>query len=278
MGGTREVWIAATALASVLAAQEVAAQAKSGVVQVKIADVNAQLPGGKITPLHIGDAVFADQKITTGPNGRAKLIMLDRSALLVGPNSDITIESFEFDQSQSVGSMTIEAAKGLFRFVGGLVSKRRPVQIRTRVGTIGIRGAVVVINFTENGGLEIFFMYGNEATFDPDTGGEAAHLNQPGYKMTIDPSGNTSVSVASVTEMDGVLRNLEGAPGSELPGVANVQPINQVNPQILELLETDASDVETRIDEIHDGSDVTFDDVLQTLDDLAVEAAGTGGM
>lgn len=277
MGGTKEVWIAATALATVLAAQQdAAAQAKSGVVQVKIADVQSQQAGGKLTPIRIGDSVFANQKIQTGRNGRAKIILLDRSSLLIGPNSEVTIESFEFDQKESVGAMSIEAAKGLFRFVGGLVSKRRPVQVRTSVGTIGIRGAVVVISKNDDGSIDMYFMYGDEATFDPDSGGEGAHLNKPGFKMTIDPSGGTSVSEASIEELDRVLRNLEGEPGSTPPVLADTQVINRASPDVLELFESEPGRVQDLLEDLNNESGADFDRIQEALERLGVGPGGTG--
>ncbi len=275
MGGTREVWIAATALAAVLAAQEAAAQNKSGVVAVKLAGVDARMPGGKLTPINIGDAVFANQVIRTGPRGRAKINMIDRSALLIGPNSEITIESFEFDREEGLGSMTIEAAKGLFRFVGGLVSKRHPVQIRTSYGTIGIRGAVVLIAMNDDGSIDVYFLYGDEASFQSNSG-DSEQISKPGYKLHVDASGNVSVVEASQEELDNVQKTLESPDGGGA-APARTLTINDATPEMMEVTESEISALEQRLEDLDNESGANFDAVQEVVEQLGLSAGGSGG-
>lgn len=276
MGGTREIWVTATALATVLAAQQAAAESRSGVVQVKIANVDAQKVGSGIKPINVGDPVFADQTIRTGARGRAKVVLLDRSSLLVGPNSEITIESFEFDQEKSIGSMTLEAAKGLFRFVGGLVSKREPVRLRTPVATIGIRGAVVMVSINEDGSADVYFMYGDEVTVESTAGGESGSLNRPGYRMRIAPDGTITTTEVSAAELAVIAGGLEGPPGAPQPEVPSVVRLNDVTPDIVEIFENEPGTLQNLIEDLNNESGTSFDEVQETLEQLGVIPEGSG--
>ncbi|MGE0484954.1 MAG: FecR domain-containing protein [Gammaproteobacteria bacterium] len=276
MGGTREVWVAATALATVLAAQQGVAAERSGVVQVRIADVNVQGAGGKLTPINVGDPVFADQVLRTGPRGRAKVVLLDRSAILLGPSSEVTVRRFSYDREEGVGELALEAAKGLFRFVGGVLSKRRPVQLATAHGTIGIRGAVVVVKTNDDGSQDVYFMYGDEATWDPANGGETAHLNKPGYRMHIGADGGVSIDEAPLAELDDLLRGLEGEPGSPTPALAGTEVFNQVSPEVLELFEAEPGRVQELLRDLNNDPGADFDRTREVLDRLGVGPGGTG--
>ncbi len=92
--------------------------------------------------LTVGTNVFTQERIVTGERGQAQMLFLDESALTIGPNSDMVLDEFVYDPDAQTGSLVINATKGVFRLVGGKISKKNPVLLKTPTATIGIRGAL----------------------------------------------------------------------------------------------------------------------------------------
>src|SRR3990172_8864881 len=107
----------------------------------------APISGERI--IHIGADVFRSERILTDANGRAQLLFLDGSALTVAPNSDLVIDEFVYDPATGAGRLTMTAAKGLLRFVGGQLSKQDAVRINTPTAGIGIRGGIGIVQIGE---------------------------------------------------------------------------------------------------------------------------------
>src|SRR5262245_66238789 len=76
--------------------------------------------------LHVGVDVQANEVVTTGANDRAHLLFLDGSSLTVGPQARLTIDRFVYDTNTRAGVLAINASQGVFRFVGGKISKTSP--------------------------------------------------------------------------------------------------------------------------------------------------------
>lgn len=92
------------------------------------------------SPVVLGDNIYANDRIVSDSRGNAQIIFVDKSVLTIGPNTNIVIDKFVYDPDKSVGTMILNSTKGVFRFVGGALSKKKAVKFRTPVGTIGIRG------------------------------------------------------------------------------------------------------------------------------------------
>lgn len=104
---------------------------------------SAQAQGGPVRKLAEGDPVFAGERIRTGAGTVLQLEFTDKSRFTLGPNAEFEVERF----SQSAGASGEDAFssrifKGAFRFVSGLIArkKRENVRINVAVATIGIRG------------------------------------------------------------------------------------------------------------------------------------------
>ena len=87
-----------------------------------------------------GAGVHADETIGTDKGGVAGLRFHDQSNLDVGPNSSVRLNKFIYDPNRSGGKAVLDAAKGSFRFSTGAQGGNRNIQIKTPVGTLGIRG------------------------------------------------------------------------------------------------------------------------------------------
>jgi hypothetical protein len=90
--------------------------------------------------LGVGSGVHADETIGTDKGGVAGLRFHDQSTLDVGPNSSVRLNKFIYDPNRSGGKAVFDAAKGSFRFSTGAQGGNRNIQIKTPVGTLGIRG------------------------------------------------------------------------------------------------------------------------------------------
>ena len=205
MGGTKEVWVAASALSLILASQSEAQQrgSKAGTAGFVRPGVDA-VTGGQVKRINIGDSVFRNQKIVTDSKGRIQLLLRDRSVITVGPNSEVSIDKYVFNSEDSSGEMIVTAAKGFARFVGGLLSKRRPIQVRTAYGTIGIRGAIAAVVYETNDagvrtGMSIMFFYGTSVDYTSNTGASQT-LAKFGYKIPVDKDGNPGTPVKMTSE------------------------------------------------------------------------------
>jgi hypothetical protein len=153
-------------------------------------------PGGGSRTINIGADVVFKERINTTASGAVQVLFVDRTALTVGPNSDITIDEFVFDPGAGTGSFVATLAKGSLRFVGGKISRNSGVTINTPSATIGIRGSVVgIVDF--GGGLTVSNHDGNVQVNLPS--GQAFTL-PPGMQLSVttDAGGNQTSSVAPV--------------------------------------------------------------------------------
>ena len=84
-------------------------------------------------PVYSGDLVRTDQA------GQAQIRFRDDTRLVVGPGSELTIDSFVFAGQASAREFTINAVRGAFRFITGS-SEKQAYTIKTPNATIGVRG------------------------------------------------------------------------------------------------------------------------------------------
>ena len=74
----------------------------------------------------------------------AKLIFLDLTNLAIGPTSRVTLDRFVYSGDVNAQKVTVNLAKGLFRFTTGALDKKA-YEIRTPSASIGVRGTVLDI-------------------------------------------------------------------------------------------------------------------------------------
>jgi len=93
-----------------------------------------------------GQPVYLNDHVTTGPDGRLQLLLLDQTTFTIGPNSDMVLDEFVYDPKTNAGTVSAQILKGFFRFVTGKVAQAKPssMSVSTPAGTIGIRGTMVV--------------------------------------------------------------------------------------------------------------------------------------
>lgn len=180
-----------TTMLATLSPQMAEALEKIGVVGLAGTTVSAQGEDGATRTLKTGDDVYLNDHVTTDAGGKAQLIFLDRSTLTLNENTDLTLDTYVYDPSTAGGTMAISSVKGAFRFVGGALSKKQPVTIKTPVATIGIRGGIADTNIAPNGGAsDAVFVYGEELTMT-NQNGQSSSTTQIGTGLMLDtPTGS----------------------------------------------------------------------------------------
>ncbi len=103
-------------------------------------------------PAQVGMQLKPGDRVSTSANSHAEIRLLDETVLVLGPDGRMRISRFRFDPDTNVGSMLLTLIKGALRVTTGLIGQRTPeaVQIRTIVGTVGIRGTQFIVEARES--------------------------------------------------------------------------------------------------------------------------------
>ena len=121
------------------------AQGRIGVTQSIQNNPMGKPPGGLDRVLRVGTDVQANEVISTAADDRAHLVFLDGTTLTIGPSSSMTIDKFVYDPNTQKGELAVNATKGVFRIIGGRISKTSTIAVTTPSATMGIRGGIAVI-------------------------------------------------------------------------------------------------------------------------------------
>jgi hypothetical protein len=151
-------------------------------------------PDGAPRRIVLGQDVLFNERIATTAAGQTQILFVDASTLTVGPNSNMVIDQFVYDPNAGTGKMAASLTRGVFRFVGGALSKGdNAVTFRTPTATIGIRGGVMLIAVNPNCGagivagcnaLQVIFAYGNGVTVT-GLNGVSQTITRPGFQITV---------------------------------------------------------------------------------------------
>jgi len=127
------------AVSILLLALAAAAPARAEVGTVEAVQYPAWLErGGATVPLTPGTRLQPRDQLRTGGNARVRLRMGEGSAVKLGENARVVIETVE---DRNVFRATLSVIAGAFRFTSDALGKRRrDVSIRAKSVTAGIRG------------------------------------------------------------------------------------------------------------------------------------------
>ena len=173
--------------------------------------------GSNIKTISLGDSVVFNQRIETGGSGLVQVLLADGTTFMVGPNSDLVIDSFVYDPNAGTAQVTASFTKGVLRFIGGQTSKTEGgVTINTPVGTMGIRGAMVDIVLDPPAGTppHIDMLFGNEVTLEK--GKELlGRLYAAGYSLALGADGKFDVLKTPPGWGSQIQAALAGKPGTK---------------------------------------------------------------
>jgi hypothetical protein len=153
---------------------------------------------GATGPLNPGDPVYRDELVRTGEDSTAKLIFLDSTNLAIGPTSRVTLDQFVYAGEVNGQKMTVNLAKGIFRFTTGALDKRA-YTISTSTASIGVRGTVLDIAVTA-GRTGVTLREGSAIVCA--RGGGCVELRQDGQTAQVKKVGGANQASFSSTPVD----------------------------------------------------------------------------
>jgi FecR-like protein len=153
----------------------------------------ANVNGDRLT---LSSEVKEGDIITTDKNSSVKIIMEDKTVLDIQENTRFKISKYQYKEtSPETGSSSFEILKGTFRYISGLIAKKRSqnVSITAGTATIGIRGSFDTITFdgttiavdTSIGTAVITFASGQTLTI---TAGNTGSFNFSSGQSSVTPT------------------------------------------------------------------------------------------
>lgn len=183
--------------------------------------------GGRSVVLKNSDAVLQNQVVSTGADAFARLAFHDRTSVAIGPQASIKLDRFVYNPDATGRAMTLNMARGAFRFVTGN-TKSKDVRITTPIATIGVRGTTVDVLVTSS---RVIVVLREGAAFGC-RGSTCRDVTVPGTGLIITRSGITgpTAEAAALFDFDDLTRNRfalhrhpnAGNPGGVSPGAGTV--------------------------------------------------------
>lgn len=197
------------------------AQSRVGVTSGTSGNPLGKPPAEAERVLHVGVDVKANEAITTGAADRAHLLFLDGSSLTVGPQARLTIDKFVYDPATKTGDLAVHVGEGVFRFVGGRISKTKPVTIVTPTAALTIRGGIMLIDVQPTK-TTATFVFGIEMTVTGNGGRQT--VSRPGWQVTVfngkPPTAPVQATPGSLSPEFAKLEALRSQPGAGDPDQA----------------------------------------------------------
>jgi hypothetical protein len=109
--------------------------------------------------LVVESPVHRDERIRTSLSGLGQFIFRDNTKLAVGWGSSVVIDQFVFNDETSVKKLTVNAAKGTFRWISGN-SDSSAYEIITPAGTLGVRGTAFDFYVGSSGTTAVLLLNG----------------------------------------------------------------------------------------------------------------------
>lgn len=179
-----------------------------------------------------GDPVYAGSEIKTGSNSKAVIRFHDDSMFALGPNSQMAVNDFRYKQDAEDNVISTNILKGTFRFISGLIAKKKPANMNVKLGsvaTIGIRGTHVAGEVTEGtedkeASAQVILMEPEDDPAKPtailvsnDYG--SVVVDQPGYGTEIpdEHSPPSPVRKMQVRTIENITRALRNATPKSIP-------------------------------------------------------------
>ena len=97
---------------------------------------------GASRPAAVGDRVLQSDVIATGPDGGVGITFADSSMMSLGPDSRLSLDQFQFNQTTHDGIFTSSLKKGTLDVKSGQIVQQTPeaMKISTPAGLLGVRG------------------------------------------------------------------------------------------------------------------------------------------
>ena len=166
--------------------------------------VQAVSPANVRRALTMRSPLFEGDTISTGARGRVQISFTDETIIHLGRNTEMLIDEYEYSAEKSSGKMVTHVKSGVFRVMGGAITKIAPDNFRTvtPTATIGIRGSFYMGSVNEQL-LKVVFLGGRGIWVRNEQGGE--DIQKPGYGTSVragqKPAAQRRYSVQELTAL-----------------------------------------------------------------------------
>ena len=164
------------------------------------------------------DDVFQNEVVKTASESATQLIFKDETQLTIGPESEVTLDTFVYDSNPDKGRLVINQTVGTLRFVSGAFSDKN-YEVRTPTATIGIRGTAFTVVVAANGATTVSVEAGVVSVTNVAGVTQSVSVN-PGLSSTVStptapptPPGPPPPAVQTqVAQMDATVAKAPGGP------------------------------------------------------------------
>ncbi len=193
-----------------------------GEVSVLRGSATRQPAAGPAVTLKRGDKLFEGDRIATGTRSIVMLKFSDNTRFNLGPQAEFRVDQVSAGDE---GLFSAEVLRGAFRFVTGLIAKKRPRAMRVKTGivaTIGIRGTTVG-GEVEGESATIVLLESEEADTPSaiEVGNEhgTVTITQPGYGTRVPDrfSAPTPPQRMTLRAIENLVRNINNIQRSAVP-------------------------------------------------------------
>jgi len=192
-------------LINLLSTAHAAMMVEIGQVVAMRGTVNADLQGD-IRALTIKSPVFQDDVIKTETRSRIQIRFKDNTIITLGVASTLHLKEYRWNEETKKGAFTHEVKEGVFRVLGGAITKASPETFKTEtpVATIGIRGSLYRGRF-RNGTLNVMLQGGKGINIINEAG--VVPIITPGFGTRVTawqqkPARPTRFSNEEISDMD----------------------------------------------------------------------------
>jgi hypothetical protein len=111
---------------------------------------------GKTIPATLGAPVYQMDRIVTGKDGSVGLLFEDDSRLSAGPNSTLSLDQFNFDDTTHDGNFDVSMQKGTLSVISGKLVQKSPgaLKVKTPAAILAVRGTEFSIKVEDPSGQE----------------------------------------------------------------------------------------------------------------------------
>ncbi|MEJ8823942.1 FecR family protein [Variovorax humicola] len=139
----------ATASAQTRAAPATAPSAPThaGIVKNVRGEVQLLDTNGTMRAARPSDEVSPVDRVRTGPDSGASVVLRDGTTLIVGPSSQLDLKEFRYESTTQNGNLVVSLLRGSLRMITGQIGKGHPddLRVETQTATIGIRGTDFIV-------------------------------------------------------------------------------------------------------------------------------------
>ena len=167
----------------------------SGVVAFTSGDIRIsyQAESGEVIgrSAGIGDPIYLNDEITTGPDTNLQILLKDQTVFTIGPDSSIIFDEFVYDPADAeTSSLSATITKGTFKFISGKIASQKPDNVALNLpnATASIRGTTVAGRVKNNGDSDVILLSGAIAV-SSDVSPEPVDIFTSGWGTSISEVG-----------------------------------------------------------------------------------------